>query len=63
MADITITVRAEWRKEEGDGSECAFCGDMAFGVQFRLFMFIKGELRPSVVVCNSCGHELIEKVE
>lgn len=51
-----IIGRIEFRKEEGDGTICSHCGDVAWLIQHRCVLVSNvGELNLGFALCNSCG--------
>lgn len=57
---ITITVKCEWRWEEGDGSICCCCGDACYLRQASLWLVINNESHQDreYIVCQSCAEAM-----
>ena len=62
IADMTVTVRMEWRWEAGDGSPCLVCGEAAWLNQRRMFFTQSGfdAQKTKIVLCGSCA-EIVDQ--
>ena len=58
-SNVTLTATLEWLDEDGDGEECAVCGDRCYLTARNCYLSVSGRRMdaPVLSLCGSCKDE------